>query len=79
MLLDKNITQEPECEAEKLQFFTVHVGSKKTVRVAAPWSTLAYKGKKVKLTMPMHFFSMLQTLKLFLEIISTGRLFLRDI
>lgn len=29
--------------------------------------------------MPMHFFSILQTLKLFLEIISVGSFFLRNI
>lgn len=35
--------------------------------------------KREALTMPMHFFSMLQTLKLFLEIISAGRDFLGHI
>ena len=32
-----------------------------------------------RLTMPMHFFSILHTLKLFLEIISAGRVFLGHI
>lgn len=42
------------------------------------YSSLCFVIKWVGLTMPMHFFSMLHTLKLFLEIISAGRVFLED-
>lgn len=35
--------------------------------------------KQVGLTIPMHFFSILQTLKSVLEIISAGKVFLLDI